>query len=85
MESDKNEIYLPDLDNEKTREQIVFEQKVFRANKVFRWKMQDLINWFKLPNDSQVYPKSAMNNKHTIGDRLIYLNLIVINKYFTKK
>ena len=27
--------------------------------------MQDLINWFKLPSDSQVYPKNAMNNKHT--------------------
>ena len=26
--------------------------------------MQDLINWFKLPSDSRVYPKNAMNNKH---------------------
>ena len=52
MENDKNELYLLDLDNEKTGEQIVFEQKVFRANEVFRWKMQDLMNWFKLPSDS---------------------------------
>ena len=52
LESDKNEHYLPVLDNEKTGEQIVFEQEVFRANEVFRWKMQDLINWFKLPSDS---------------------------------
>ena len=65
MESDKNELYLTDLDNEKTGEQIVFEQKVFRANQVFRQKMQDLINWFKLPSDSRVYPKNAINNKYT--------------------
>ena len=45
MENDKNDNYLPDLDNEKSREQIVFDQKVFRANEAFRWKMQDLINW----------------------------------------
>ena len=67
MEKDNNDNdnYLPDLDNEKTGEQIVFDQKVFRANENFWWKMQDLITWFKSPSDSHVYPKNAMNNKHT--------------------
>ena len=27
--------FLPDLDNDKTGEQIMFEQKVFRANETF--------------------------------------------------
>ena len=60
-----NENCLPDLDTDTSGEQIVFEQKVFRANEAFRKKMQDLINWFKSPSNCHIYPKNAMNNKHT--------------------
>ena len=42
---DDDEKYLPDLDNYKTGEQIVFDQKVFRANEVFVKLHQDIINW----------------------------------------
>ena len=40
---------LPDLNNEKSGEQIVFEQKVFRCNEAFVRKVNDLIKWHKSP------------------------------------
>ena len=36
MESDN---FLPDLKNEKTGEQIVFKQKVYRSNEAFKKKL----------------------------------------------
>ena len=58
MEGDN---YLPDLDNEKTGEQIVFEQKVFRANEAFKCKMDALIHWHKSPSDCHTYPSESTN------------------------
>ena len=48
--------FLPDLDNVKTGEQIVFEQKVFRANEAFRQKVNGLINWYISPGECHIYP-----------------------------
>ena len=42
---------LPDLNNEKSGEQIVFKQKVFRCNEVFVRKVNELIQWHKSPTD----------------------------------
>ena len=54
---------LPDLNNEKTSEQIVFEQKVFRANEVFMKLHQDIINWYLSPTDKRSYPKTCIKTK----------------------
>ena len=51
----EGENFLPDLDNEKTGEQIVFEQKVFRANEAFRQKVNGLINWHISPSECHIY------------------------------
>ena len=56
------ENFLPGLDNEKTGEQIIFEQKVFRANEAFRQKVDGLITWHMSPSDCHIYPKEANNN-----------------------
>ena len=58
MESDN---FLPDL-NEKTGEQIVFEQKVFRSNEAFKKKIDVLILWHKSPSDFQIYPSQSKKN-----------------------
>ena len=55
---------LPDLNNEKTGEQILFEQKVFRCNEAFVRKVNDLIKWHKAPADCRPYPKYACNNRN---------------------
>ena len=57
------ENFLLDLDNEKTWEQIVFEQKVFRANEAFWWKVNGLITWHMSPSDCCIYPQEANNNQ----------------------
>ena len=54
--------YLPDLNNEKTGEQIVFELKVKRSNETFINKMEDVIKWLTSPSENRVYPKSASTN-----------------------
>ena len=60
---DVDEKYLPDLDNDKSSEQIVFDQKVFRANEVFIKIHQDIINWYLSPPDKRSYPKGSLRNK----------------------
>ena len=60
-----NQNYLPDLKNEKTGEQIVFEQKVFRANEAFRHKINDLILWHKSPSECRQYPEKLQTNRCT--------------------
>ena len=54
--------YLPDLNNEKSGEQIVFKLKVKRSNDVFIQKMEDVVKWLTSPSDNRIYPKSASTN-----------------------
>ena len=60
---DGDEKYLPDLDNDKTGEQIVFDQKVFRANEVFVKLHQDMINWYLSPKDKDAIQKPPLKTK----------------------
>ena len=59
-----DEKYLPNLDNDRSCEQIVFDQKVFRANEVFMKLHQDIINWYFSPPDNRCYLKCSMRNKN---------------------
>ena len=52
--------FLPDLGNEKDSNQLLFEQKVFRANEKFIEVNEALIRWFKLPVNSREYLKVAL-------------------------
>ena len=56
--------FLPDLGNEKSGEQIVFKQKLFRANEAFIQVNQEILSWFQFPVEHRYYPKSCMNNKN---------------------
>ena len=62
MESDN---FLPNLKNEKTGEQIVFKQKVYRSNEAFKKKIDALILWHKSPSDCQIYPAQSKKNHCT--------------------
>ena len=57
--------FLPDLGNEKSGEQMVFEQKLFRANEAFIQVNQEILSWFQSPVEHRCYPKSRMNNKNS--------------------
>ena len=54
---------MPNLNNKKTGEQIVFEQKVFRANEAFRRKVDGLINWHISSSDCCTYPEEWNKNQ----------------------
>ena len=60
-----NKNYLSDLKNERTGEQIVFEQKVFQANEAFKCRINDLILWHKLPMECRQYPEKSQTNQCT--------------------
>ena len=62
MESDN---FLPDLKNEKTGEQIVFKQKVFRSNEAFKKKIDALILWHKSPSECCIYPSQSNKSQCT--------------------
>ena len=63
------ENYLPDLGNEKDSNQILFEQKVFRANEKFIEVNEALIRWFKSPVNSREYLKVALQNKNAYKNK----------------
>ena len=56
--------FLPDLGNEMSGGQIIFEQKLFRENEAFIQVNQEILSWFESPVDHRCYPKSHMNNKN---------------------
>ena len=57
MESGKEgDAFLPDLPNKKSGEQIVFKQKDFQSNEVFKRVYQNIINWFLSPQENHIYP-----------------------------
>ena len=60
---------LPDLPDEKTREQIVLEQKVFRVNEKFIQRHQEIIQWLLSPEELRKYPDCAKNNRYGFRKR----------------
>ena len=56
--------FLPDLNNEKMSEQLLFDSKVYHANKKFVRIRTDIIKWILSPPDSRFYPQHVINNKH---------------------
>ena len=69
MAGKEDEHYLPDLPDEISGEQLVFQQKVFRANEAFNKENIDIINWFYSPSEKRQYQKSRLKNKICLGSR----------------
>ena len=63
-DSKDGETFLPDLPDEISGEQLVLQQKVFRANEVFMKKHNNILKWLNSPEDCRIYPKEALKNKH---------------------
>ena len=56
-EGETNDDFLPDLPDEISGEQLVLQQRVFRANEVFVKKHNDILKWLNSSSD-------ACQNKH---------------------
>ena len=61
---DNSSDFLPDLTEEKSFEQITFEEKVLKFNQRFVSIRNDIIRWIPSPPDNCCYPKSVKTNKH---------------------
>ena len=55
--------FLLDLNNEKTSEQLLFDFKVYHANKQFIKIRTDIIKWILSPPEKGFYPQHVKNNK----------------------
>ena len=53
---DSSSDFLPDLNNKKMSEQLLFDSKVYHANEQFIRIRTDMIKWILLPLESKVYP-----------------------------
>ena len=56
--------FLPDLPDEKTGEQLVLEQKVFRTNELFIQRHREIVEWLFSPEEYRKYPNNAKRNKY---------------------
>ena len=70
MVGNGDENYLPDLPDEISGEQLVFQQKVFRTSEAFNKANIDIINWFNSPSEKRQYPKSRLKNKNLFGKQM---------------
>ena len=55
--------FLPNLNNEKTSEQLLFDCKVYHANEQFVRIRTNIIKWILSPAESRSYPAHVRNNK----------------------
>ena len=54
--------FLPNLNNEKTSEQLLFDFKVYHGNEQFIRIITDIIKWILSPAESRSYPAHVRNN-----------------------
>ena len=62
---DSSSDFLPNLNNEKMSEQLLFDSKVYHANKQFIRIRTDIIKWIFSPPENRSNPQHVKNNKHT--------------------
>ena len=62
---------LPDLNNEKISEQLLFDSKVYHANQQFVRIQTDMIKWILSPPENRVYPQNVKNNKHAFQHNVL--------------
>ena len=63
--------FLPDLNNKKTSEQLLFDSKVYHANEQFIRIRTDIIKWILSPAESRSYPAHVRNNKHAFWQTVL--------------
>ena len=74
MDDDINDLssdFLPDLNNERTSEQLLFDSKVYHANKQFVRIRTDIIKWILSPPESRFYPQHVKNNKRAFWQTVL--------------
>ena len=68
---DLSSYFLPDLNNEKMSEQLLFDSKVYHANKQFIRIRTDIIRWILSPPENRFYPQHVKNNKRAFQQTVL--------------
>ena len=74
MDEDINDLssdFLPDLNNEKTSEQLLFDSKVYHENEQFVRIRADIIKWILSPPENRIYPQHIKNNKRAFQQTVL--------------
>ena len=69
--NDLSSDFLPDLNNEKTSQQLLFDSKVYLENKQFVRIRTDIIKWILSPPENIFYPQHVKNNKHAFWQMVL--------------
>ena len=77
--------FLPDLPDEISGEQLVLQQKLFRANEVFITKHNNLLKWLNSSKDCRVYLKEALKISMLTKRKLPVIFMIGRKEFFTRK
>ena len=76
---------LPDLGNDKTTEQLLFEVKVRRSSIEFRRRKEDIIRFMLINPECRLYPPSAKQNKRAFRKKVERYTYNPEKKQFFKK
>ena len=71
-DNQENDEYLPDLPDEISGEQLVLQQRVFRANEVFVKTHNNILKWLNSPPKFRVYPTDACKNSYDRKKGIMY-------------
>ena len=82
---DSSSDFLPDLNNEKTSEQLLFDSKVYHANEQFIRIRTDIIKWVLSPAESRSYPAHVRNNKRAFQQTVLQYSYNQKRKKLFKK
>ena len=63
--------FLPDSNNEKSPEQLLFDSKVYHANKQFVRIRTNIIKWILSQAEHRSYPKHVKNNKRAFQQTVL--------------
>ena len=85
MDEDSSSNFLPDLNNDKTSEQLLFDSKVYHANEQFVRIRTDIIKWILSPAERRFYPAQARNNKRAFRQTVLQYSYDQKRKKLFKK
>ena len=82
---DPSSDFLPDLNNGKMSEQLLFDSKVYHANEQFIRIKTDIIKWILSPAESRSYAQPVRNKQHAFWQTVLQYSYNKKRKKLFKK
>ena len=81
---DSSSDFLPNLNNEKTSEQLLFDSKVYHTNEQFVRIRTDVIKWILSPAENRSYAQHVKNNKRAFWQTVLQYSYDIKRKNCSK-